>query len=239
MPIHGFRNMGITSQSFSPIVTNGLVLNLDASNATSYPGTGSTWFDISGNGKNYSIPTNATWNSSGYFSVTSGSAFSGPASNSFGFGNEHYVETVASPSSNGSTVFFLWSASPSLGTDTRAIQTHLPWTEGTVYYDTYGCCDVTQRIAVGGQVPLNQTKHYGFITRRSSTPNRQIYRNNSSIVTSGTNSTATATWNLTNPSTLALSWSGKFYSIRAYNRALSDEEILKNYNYDQARFGIT
>lgn len=224
----------------SPIVTDGLVLNLDASSSESYPGTGSTWFDISGNSKNFSISGNASWNSAGYFSVTSGgNAFNGPASNSFGFGNEHYVEVVVMPSANRASFLFRWGASPSLGSDTRAIQTHLPWVDGTVYYDTYGCCDVTQRIAVGGQVSLNQTKHYGFITRRSSTPNRQIYKNNSSIVTSGTNSTATATWNRTDAAFLANTWSGRFYSIRAYNRALTDEERLQNYTYDQVRFGIT
>jgi hypothetical protein len=34
------------------IVTSGLVFNLDASNVDSYPGSGNTWFDISGSGLN-------------------------------------------------------------------------------------------------------------------------------------------------------------------------------------------
>lgn len=34
------------------IVTDGLALYLDAANAKSYPGTGTTWFDLSGNNKN-------------------------------------------------------------------------------------------------------------------------------------------------------------------------------------------
>ena len=34
------------------IVQNGLVLNLDAAVASSYPGTGTTWYDLSGNGNN-------------------------------------------------------------------------------------------------------------------------------------------------------------------------------------------
>jgi hypothetical protein len=36
----------------TPIITNGLVLNLDASRKSSYPNTGTTWTDISGNGNN-------------------------------------------------------------------------------------------------------------------------------------------------------------------------------------------
>ena len=32
------------------IVTDGLVLNLNAADPNSYPGSGTTWIDISGNG---------------------------------------------------------------------------------------------------------------------------------------------------------------------------------------------
>ena len=39
-------NLGFTK---SEIVTDGLILHLDASNSNSYPGNGSTWYDISGN----------------------------------------------------------------------------------------------------------------------------------------------------------------------------------------------
>jgi hypothetical protein len=39
--------------SYNPqIVTNGLVLCLDAANTKSYPGSGTTWTDLSGNGNN-------------------------------------------------------------------------------------------------------------------------------------------------------------------------------------------
>ena len=44
-----------TTTTASPIVTAGLVLNLDAGNSSSYPGTGTTWFDISGNSNNATL----------------------------------------------------------------------------------------------------------------------------------------------------------------------------------------
>ena len=34
------------------IITDGLVLHLDAANPKSYPGTGNIWSDLSGNGNN-------------------------------------------------------------------------------------------------------------------------------------------------------------------------------------------
>lgn len=43
---------------YSPkIVTDGLVLALDAANIKSYPGSGTTWFDLTGNGYNVTLST--------------------------------------------------------------------------------------------------------------------------------------------------------------------------------------
>jgi hypothetical protein len=41
------------------IITNGLILNLDAGNSSSYPGTGTTWTDLSVVGNNFSFSTGA------------------------------------------------------------------------------------------------------------------------------------------------------------------------------------
>ena len=43
-----------------------LKMNLDASNTASYPGTGTTWFDLTSNANNGTI-NGATWNAGGYF----------------------------------------------------------------------------------------------------------------------------------------------------------------------------
>jgi len=46
-----------------PIVTNGLVLALDAADRNSYPGSGTTWTDLSGKGYNFSFINGPTFNS--------------------------------------------------------------------------------------------------------------------------------------------------------------------------------
>ena len=43
-----------------------LKMNLDASNTNSYPGTGTTWFDLTPNANNGAI-SGATWDTNGYF----------------------------------------------------------------------------------------------------------------------------------------------------------------------------
>jgi hypothetical protein len=45
------------------IITDGLVLCLDAANSKSYPGSGTTWRDISGNGNNGTLVNGPTFNS--------------------------------------------------------------------------------------------------------------------------------------------------------------------------------
>jgi hypothetical protein len=54
------------------IPTNGLQLYLDATTTSSYPGTGLTWFDISGNGRNFTLDSGFTYRSSGNLFMTDG-----------------------------------------------------------------------------------------------------------------------------------------------------------------------
>lgn len=47
----------------SPIITNGLILHLDAGDSTSYPGSGTTLYDLSGNGYNGTLTNGGTYSS--------------------------------------------------------------------------------------------------------------------------------------------------------------------------------
>jgi hypothetical protein len=81
---------------FAGTVSSGLVLNLDASNATSYPGTGTTWFDLSGNSNDVTMQNsgNITWNSSGYFSLTGDGYFNRATTTNLPMGNSSYSLSV-------------------------------------------------------------------------------------------------------------------------------------------------
>jgi hypothetical protein len=52
------------------IVTSGLVLCLDAANPRSYPGSGTKWFDVTGNGNTGTLTNGPTYNSSNLGSIT-------------------------------------------------------------------------------------------------------------------------------------------------------------------------
>lgn len=53
------------------IITDGLILYLDAGNLASYPGTGNTWYDLSGIGNHFTLDSSGlNYNSNGYFVLT-------------------------------------------------------------------------------------------------------------------------------------------------------------------------
>src|SRR6056300_382098 len=54
---------------YGNIVTDGLVLNLDAARKDSYNRTGTTWNDISGNGNNGTLTNGPTFDSEDYGSI--------------------------------------------------------------------------------------------------------------------------------------------------------------------------
>jgi putative cofactor-binding repeat protein len=72
--INGGVQMYGSSPPFSPI------LNLDASDLTSYSGSGSTWYDLSGHGNNFNLQGDTPWTSASnqsYFTFSTGIAQGG------------------------------------------------------------------------------------------------------------------------------------------------------------------
>mgnify|MGYP003132337765 CR=1 FL=1 len=93
-------------------VTDGLDTYLDAHETSSYPGSGSTWYDISGNGHNFALH-NTTFNADSYWGneirfSTNANAYaqSNTGSNVFTFGSNSFsVEFWYRYGSNGDELF--------------------------------------------------------------------------------------------------------------------------------------
>lgn len=77
MIISGVTISGTSINDGYNLLTNNALLSLDAGNRASYPGSGTTWYDLSGNSWNATNLSNMTYssNNGGYFSyVGNGSA---------------------------------------------------------------------------------------------------------------------------------------------------------------------
>jgi hypothetical protein len=108
------------SLSHSPnIVRDGLILCLDAANRKSYPGNGTTWYDISGNNNDATLVNSPVYNSSGYFElIRSSTQYAYTTDNlisKIGLGNVSYTIEI---------IFNLNSAPTGVGTNAFSLAGH-------------------------------------------------------------------------------------------------------------------
>lgn len=233
--------------SHSPkIVTDGLVLCLDAGNPKSYPGSGSTWYDLSGNEGNFNWISSPSYTSGSipYFS-TLGNRCTGPASNSFGINNTsgYTIFLICEQNSLVSTGAFKFYKNNLSGSSGRGIFSHCTWSDNVVYFDQGGCCgsDTRTNVASGG----SQTWNIWTFRRFTGSSTRSISKNGTTLTT---NTAAATTIDLDsrgvdvgstdeyggNSST----WDAKLGGFVVYNRGLTDDEISITVNALKPRYNI-
>jgi hypothetical protein len=226
------------------IVMDGLVLSLDAGNVKSYPGSGTVWTDKSGFNNNGTLTNGPTFNSDNGGSIV----FDGV---------DDYVDcgTSATSTIRNQTQFTLnfWfkkfssSNDFNLGAFDDAIQKgfFIQWfTDNNVYFG------VMNEVRAYNSVSLpysNSWFNFTLVfdgTLVGSTNKAKLYINSisQSLFNSGTigstvpsNVIPLTLSKLTNYSSIGR---GNLSIIQLYNRALSAQEVLQNYNATKSRFGL-
>lgn len=227
------------------IVTDGLQIYLDANNTKSYSGTGTTWTDLSGKGRNFTWVSTPTFTSDTqkYFN-TLGNRCTGPASNSVGIDNTsgYTIFLIAMQNSLVSTSAFKFYKDGAASAS-RGIFSHCTWSDNVVYFDQGGCCNADTRtsVASGG----SQTWNLWTFRRATSGSTRSIFKNGNLLVS---NSNAAANIDL-NATAIDLgssdefggnssSWNARLGGFIIYNRGLSDDEVKQNAYALRGRFGV-
>lgn len=236
-----------------PVVTNGLVLYLDAANPQSYVSGSTTWRDISGTSNNGTLVNEPTFNrDNGGNIVFDGTNDYGVISNSdslvFGNGDFSVSLWLKFPiSSVGEGTPSQWGPIISKGCATNA-PAGTWWIAQTSTFSN----EVTLNISstTGGTfvcsirtIAFTDGWHSVCATRNGGT---------ASIYSDGifTRNDTTSESNLTSTTPLSIcstfrpSLSAKFVStsignIQIYNRALTPQEVLQNYNATKSRFNLT
>ena len=233
---------GILSMYRLPkIPSSGLMCYLDASLYHSWPRTGSTWYDISGNNRNF-VWSSVSFTDNGqlsYFNTSTRTA-TGPASNALGLSGANdytiisinYVNTITE-----NNAIRIWQNGASDG-DQRAFGTHLPWSNNIIYWDQGGCCGTDTRTSVDVS---GTTGAYRMWTYRRGSDGRKIFRG-PTLLTTNTASAASMSPNSTaaviNYRVGAINWDARINAFMIYNRAISDTELSSIYNYFGTR-GLT
>ena len=211
----------------------GLILKLDATDAQSYPGTGTTWYDLSGFSNNFSIVEGA-WNSQGYMDFNGSYGCAKNSSDIALSGDVTYVAVtrVLNSTSQWRTLTRSYTA------DHHVIIQSGAWDIGMYDNDGSGFIDCG----------FDQTDLPGYSTgtfdvmcwRWNATSDNPTYDFNVNGVQRGTISNSNARYNRgfgsigayhsgnTTPSTSSQPWGDiKFFAV--YNRRLSDQEVSSNY----------
>jgi hypothetical protein len=209
------------------IIEDGLVLALDASDPKSYPDSGTTWFDRSGNGNNRTLVNGPV------YSILNKGAFTFD-----GINDCLNNATIANP--NGEITFEIALRYNSKGAyhnifEQSSIAFPILWIRPDNRFElNAGSGLVPTQTYVGQDIIVTA------IYRTSSNPGLLLYVNGSLIGQNSTTGNAGP-----NPLTITLfnrsggqTYSGIVYYMRIYNRALSASEILQNFNATRSRFNI-
>jgi hypothetical protein len=234
---------------YSPkIVTDGLVLYLDAANTKSYVSGSTTWNDISRGGNNGTLVNGPTFSSLNGGSIV----FDGV---------DDYVTDIGTTSTfsfmQNTGVFTIntWVKPNVLGTAMYFIGNNDGTTGGKGFFLgklSNNRFNFTLTYGVSGQYIINfQLANYYTdtnwvnVTISSNGLNAIAYKNGTRFGTSNNItilSTGDSTRNLSigrvnnSPGT---NWSGSIAQTSIYNKALTAQEILQNYNATKSRFGLT
>ena len=224
---------GITING-SPPVTAGLVLNLDAGNAASYPGSGTAWTDLSGNGRNGTLTGGPTYSSADGGSIVfdgtndfvqcSGSLTATAATFVIWMRRngpqDDFDGIIYSRSANATGLSFFGTTNKISYTWNNAVNTYT-WDSGLTVPDLTWCM-----VAVS-------------VTSTAAT----AYLCQSSGITSATNtvshtSTVLDDVKLAQDDQGARFFNGRISVAMIYDRALSADEITQNFNALRGRYGL-
>ena len=233
-------NFMVTNVDYPNIVTSGLTYLLDGGFIPSYPRTGTTWSDLSGNGNSTSLVNGPTFNSSNDGSIV----FDGV--NEYGltanllnpttFPNES-VFVWFYPTSAGQIVSELGQATIDTGWHDSNIEIS---TGGTISFATWSG-SLTNKV-VSTAKSFNTWYQLGFTYSGTTLT---AYINGASIgTTTFTRQTTTSLYfglcaidSVTNMGTAGYA-GGRMGNFMFYNRGLSSSEVLQNYNAQKTRFGL-
>lgn len=221
----------VASSRKSGIVTSGLVLNLDAGNTASYPGSGTTWTDLSGNSRNGTLINSPTYIST----YGGGLVFNGTSQqvnisqSGTNFNNNFTVEIWYKATSN-AWDWLLNINGYNQGMSLTANGNKARWSYGDWFTE-----------GVTGSIPTQTAANiYQLVFQRNGSA-LNTWQNGNIIGTPATTSyssiSTTAQINLAKGPSSDY-FGGTLYIIRIYSSALTSQEVNQNFLSNRSRFGI-
>lgn len=222
------------------IVKDGLVLYLDAANAKSYPGTGTTWTDISGNGNNATLINGPTFNNGSIvFDGVNDYADTGKTfSDVFTGTNSFTISCWVNPQSTQVAYADIWGNHGGAGgADNSGIVLQQNNTTNNYYTFAYG---TGSTFVFSSYFNLTPNAYNNLVVARNSSY-VSIYINGARIAYDNLTSSLSAP---TVSFKIALGWTSNRYlkgsisNFAIYNRELPQIEVQQNFNALRSRYNI-
>ena len=212
------------------IVTTNLTLQLDANNASSYPGSGTTWFDIAGTAQNITLVNSPTYTSA------SPSYFTFNGSTQYGSG----TGTVLSSTTYTKSVWFYLNAYVDNNIVSSATGGHYMFFQGgnRMYNGHSNWAGFPSNYPSTATFSLNTW--YNAALTFNTTDGMKLYINgnlDSSYTTIKTAFTGDGSVNIANYGGSNL-LNGRIARVYCYDRSLTAAEVLQNYNATKTVFGL-
>ena len=237
------QNMSLIHSPSIP--TNGLVLALDASNIKSYPGSGSSWIDLTGTGNNGTLSGVTYTGTPPYMSFASASSSTVSLGNkldytteSFSFSYWIYLNSYVTNQTGQGPVPFFKGAFQQNGYYCQIA------TNGAVAFETNqsGVNQLTNTDAAA--VPLTTWTH--ICTTRSGASVKIYIKGIDATTVLGTHVNPTSSsepfrigsYNQTSGGVYTIYGNMRIANFTGYNVALTAEQALQNFNALRVRYGV-
>jgi hypothetical protein len=226
------------------IATSGLLLALDAANPVSYPGTGTDWYDLSGNGNTGTLTNGPTYSTANGGSIVFDGVTNYVNCPSITVGNSYSIECFFNSSSvvNYKNLYDM-NYSTYSGVTGNVGPRFEQNSGGTAGWVWSGVTNANNPFNNSSAVALlANTWYHTIFTMNGGSVNTYV---NGVIRDSNISSTNGYVTTFGNPSlgrgfVLAGNryFSGKIVNFKIYNRALLDTEVAQNFNALRGRFSI-
>lgn len=225
---------------YRDIITNGLVLYLDAANYKSYPGSGTAWNDLSQYKNNSTLTNGPTFNSANGGVIVYDGVDDYSLINNFSKAFQNSItqevwiyHNVLNTTATQRYFSIFRDTSP---TEVCVIRTAGYLGAGSLHF-YFNSGTNMRSLSVANQLLINNW--YQVVGTWDGT-NQRIYKNGVQVTSTTWVSTSLNTGNTFTGyvSSNGESLNGRFGLLRVYNKALSAAEVLQNYNSTKARFGL-
>ncbi len=224
------------------LVTDGLVLRLDAANIKSYEGSGTAFKDLTSNLSDFTLVGSPAFNANGFFTFNGTSQYASR------------VNTISlKPTSAISIEQWLNADSWNAGTASN-YKCALSCTQGGGYSHNIWSGNFYSYIYAGGKylIPSASVSNFGgwhhFVTTfdgqyaklyiDGSLANTDDYGSANKTMTYASNSIFLGAEAGSGSSPEGFYWQGKISTTSIYNKALSDAEVAQNYNNTKVRYSL-